>query len=115
MTYSRSFSRPLATATASESETITPTMTIDDANNTVILEWVAPINAVSRIFRRLKIVDSFNGSSLTQTCTDLIFVGSRTYVSSTNPADSLAASTMTYTLAAIDLDVFHTAAGDARA
>jgi len=115
MTYSRSFTRPLATTTAVEAETVTPTLTIDDANNTVILEWVATVGAASRIFRRLKIADTFSGASLSQTVTDMVFAGSRTYVSSTNPADSLANSTTTYTLAAIDLDAFHTAAGDARA
>lgn len=115
MAISVGFTRPLATVTGTETESVTWELTEDDTNNQIILERTATVNSAVRIFQRIYLQETFSGTSLVLKIKSVQFQGDETYVSATNPADSAGVVALAeITLPPQDLDAFHTTAGDAR-
>lgn len=114
MALSKSFTRPLATTTATESSPLTATLTEGSPAGMWTLDLTATIGGVEKLFKRLVINPSYSGVNLTFSVTEYVFSGSATSVSATNPASATATATATYTLTAQDMDQVYTSGGDAR-
>lgn len=115
MAVSASFTRPLATTTESVATSYVITTVEDDANNTFVIHLNATVNAATKVVKRLKLVLTLSGTTLTPTITALDFAGSAAaYTGASTPADSAATATQTISLGAVDLDAFYTAGGVAR-
>lgn len=114
MALSKSFTRPLATTTATESSPLTATLTEGSPSGQWTLDLTATIGGAEKLFRRLVINPAFSGVNLSLTVTEYVFSGSATSVSATNPNSSTAVSSATYSLTVQDFDAVYTAGGDAR-
>lgn len=110
MSISKTFARPAATLTNTESTALVATLT--EGATTWTLDIRETIGGNSKLIKRLVITPGYTGVNL-QLAFEYTFAGDvANYVSSTSPANSLAASSTAITV--VDMDAFHTAAGDAR-
>lgn len=113
MAISSSFTRPLATVTASETANLTAALT--ESGSTHIVDITTTVGANTKLIKRLKITYAYQGVNLVATVTEIDFAGSvANYVSATSPADNLGTTGVAYNLTAKDMDAFFTAGGDAR-
>jgi len=110
--------RPYNTIGQSVSTPLTYTMT--EQASRLVIDVTGTVNSVNRIFSRLVLTPVLNGNSLSFTMQQLNFGGTvaSTYVSATNPADSVATNVsapIVVTLPeAVNLDTFFTNAGVAQ-
>lgn len=114
MALAKSFARPLATTTATESSPLTAVVTEGSPAGMFTIDFHTPINAVNKLVKRLVINPSYSGTTLTWAVTEYNFSGSGTYVSASDPLSSTATSIVSYSLTGQDMDAVFTAGGDAR-
>jgi hypothetical protein len=113
--FTTSFTRPKAALTATITESLTTTLTVDAGNKQYILDIQDTISAAQKLVKKLIIVPTYVGNTLTVTITEYVYPGSAaTWTNSTTPPTSSAVSSQTYQLTAQDMDAFYTAAGVAR-
>lgn len=115
MAITQTYTRPAATQTASKSGNWAIAVTEDTTNKQFILDLTCVIGANTKLVKRFKVPLSYGGTTLTPTITELTFAGNAAnYVSSVSPADAIAIATLLHPATSVDMDAFHTAAGDAR-
>ena len=118
MPFSLPYTRPLAAQTASEAANYTAVITEDGTGKKFTVDVTNVIGANTKLVRKFVITPTFNSTSLIFTVEEYQYAGNAAnYVSATSPALSAAVGGgvfATYTMSQQDMDLFHTAAGDAR-